>query len=229
MTNHPLKEVIDAAVRALNLDIDTIVAQAVKNPSQPVNPTQARSPLQSVAALVDTYTQEIVEGVNPTLRGFMSWVDSLGQIEEDTAAVPDTPADVVLMTIHQAKGLEWDAVAVVSMQSGVFPSNQGGLHVELDAEHPGGGAGESWTPPEYKATVSCHVSRTTRIRMTPRSKHCVPWTMSKSSTTSSTETCAARTSETIWMSPTRPAGISPRKRNMADVCWLTNGDSHMWR
>lgn len=153
VTNHPLKEVIDAAVRALNLDIDTIVAQAVKNPSRPVNPTQARSPLQSVAALVDTYTQEIVEGVNPTLRGFMSWVDSLGQIEEDTAAVPDTPADVVLMTIHQAKGLEWDAVAVVSMQSGVFPSNQGGLHVELDAEHPGGGAGESWTPPEYKATV----------------------------------------------------------------------------
>lgn len=153
VTNHPLKEVIDAAVRALNLDIDTIVAQAVKNPSQPVNPTQARSPLQSVAALVDTYTQEIVGGVNPTLRGFMSWVDSLGQIEEDTAAVPDTPADVVLMTIHQAKGLEWDAVAVVSMQSGVFPSNQGGLHVELDAEHPGGGAGESWTPPEYKATV----------------------------------------------------------------------------
>ena len=153
VTNHPLKEVIDAAVRALNLDIDTIVAQAVKTPSQPVNPTQARSPLQSVAALVDTYTQEIVEGVNPTLRGFMSWVDSLGQIEEDTAAVPDTPADVVLMTIHQAKGLEWDAVAVVSMQSGVFPSNQGGLHVELDAEHPGGGAGESWTPPEYKATV----------------------------------------------------------------------------
>lgn len=153
VTNHPLKEVIDAAVRALNLDIDTIVAQAVKNPSQPVNPTQARSPLQSVAALVDTYTQEIVEGVNPTLRGFMSWVDSLGQIEEDTAAVPDTPADVVLMTIHQAKGLEWDAVAVVSMQSGVFPSNQGGLHVELDAEHPGGGAGESWNPPEYKATV----------------------------------------------------------------------------
>lgn len=153
VTNHPLKEVIDAAVRALSLDIDTIVAQAVKNPSQPVNPTQARSPLQSVAALVDTYTQEIVEGVNPTLRGFMSWVDSLGQIEEDTAAVPDTPADVVLMTIHQAKGLEWDAVAVVSMQSGVFPSNQGGLHVELDEEHPGGGAGESWTPPEYKATV----------------------------------------------------------------------------
>ena len=86
VTNHPLKEVIDAAVRALNLDIDTIVAQAVKNPSQPVNPTQARSPLQSVAALVDTYTQEIVEGVNPTLRGFMSWVDSLGQIEEDTTA-----------------------------------------------------------------------------------------------------------------------------------------------
>ena len=247
VTNHPLKEVIDAAVRALNLDIDTIVAQAVKNPSQPVNPTQARSPLQSVAALVDTYTQEIVEGVNPTLRGFMSWVDSLGQIEEDTAAVPDTPADVVLMTIHQAKGLEWDAVAVVSMQSGVFPSNQGGLHVELDAEHPGGGAGESWLPRNTRrrfvqggdpAAVPAPVRVDAGILPRfphdanpddARSKRCMPWTMSKSSTTSFTETCAARTSETIWMSPTRPAGISPRKRNMADVCWLTNGDSHMWR
>ena len=248
VTNHPLKEVIDAAVRALNLDIDTIVAQAVKNPSRPVNPTQARSPLQSVAALVDTYTQEIVEGVNPTLRGFMSWVDSLGQIEEDTAAVPDTPADVVLMTIHQAKGLEWDAVAVVSMQSGVFPSNQGGLHVELDAEHPGGGAGESWIPPEYKATVRswaddpAAVPAPVRVDagILPRFPHDANPDDAPVETLRALDDveviddefygdCAARTSETIWMSPTRPAGISPRKRNMADVCWLTNGDSHMWR
>ena len=35
------------------------------------------------------------------------------------------PVDVVLMTVHQSKGLEWDAVAVVGMRDGTFPSSQG--------------------------------------------------------------------------------------------------------
>ena len=213
-----------------------------------MNPTQARSPLQSVAALVDTYTQEIVEGVNPTLRGFMSWVDSLGQIEEDTAAVPDTPADVVLMTIHQAKGLEWDAVAVVSMQSGVFPSNQGGLHVELDAEHPAAVPANRGLPRNTRRrfvhgrTTPAAVPAPVRVDagILPRFPHDANPDDAPVETLRALDDveviddefygdCAARTSETIWMSPTRPAGISPRKRNMADVCWLTNGDSHMWR
>ncbi|KAB8287783.1 ATP-dependent DNA helicase [Bifidobacterium ramosum] len=153
VANHPLATVIDTAVQALDLDIDLVVAQAINHPDRPVNPTRARGALDSVAALVTTYTQEIVEGQNPTLRGFVGWVDSLKQIEEETPEAPDTPVDVVLMTIHQSKGLEWDAVAVVGMADGRFPSGQGGLSITPDERHPGGADGDVWTPPEYHATV----------------------------------------------------------------------------
>lgn len=153
VANHPLGEVVDAAVRALDLDIDTIVAQAINDSHDAVNPARAHSALDSIASLVDTYSREIVEGGTPTLRGFVTWIDSLRQVEEESSAMPDTPADVVLMTVHQSKGLEWDAVAVVSLQNGAFPSNKGGLHLDPDPDHPGGGSGEQWTPPEYQTTV----------------------------------------------------------------------------
>ncbi|MBW3091607.1 ATP-dependent helicase [Bifidobacterium sp. 82T10] len=152
--NHPLAEVIETAVRALGLDIDMIVAQAVAHPDRPVDPSAARAGVDAIESLVDTYLSEIVEGGTPTLRGFMAWTDSLATVEEEATATPDTPADVVLMTIHQSKGLEWDAVAVAGMAAGTFPSSKGRLHIEADEDHAGGMNGESWTPPEYQATVT---------------------------------------------------------------------------
>ena len=69
-------------------------------------------PVDAVIDLVDTYVNEIAADRTPTLRGFVSWVDALGSIEDETAGMHDERADVELMTIHQSKGLEWDAVAV---------------------------------------------------------------------------------------------------------------------
>ncbi|WP_033493095.1 ATP-dependent helicase [Bifidobacterium biavatii] len=152
--NHPLAEVIETAVRALELDIDMIVAQAVAHPDRAVDPSAARSGVDAIISLVDTFTREIVEGSTPTLRGFMAWTDSLASVEEENAATPDTPADVVLMTIHQSKGLEWDAVAVAGMAAGTFPSSKGRLHIAADENHAGGMNEGSWTPPEYQATVA---------------------------------------------------------------------------
>lgn len=68
--------------------------------------------------------------------------------------MPDADVDVVLMTIHQSKGLEWDAVAVVGMQDKTFPSNQGdSLTVELDGDHAGGMRQGRWQVPEYHETA----------------------------------------------------------------------------
>ena len=54
------------------------------------------------------------------------------------------------MTVHQSKGLEWDAVAVVGMRDGTFPSSQGDrLSVKTDEDHPGGRRDGVWEPPEY--------------------------------------------------------------------------------
>lgn len=159
VANHALVEVIETAVRALNLDIDLIVAQSIMHPdasSSSTTPVLARVGIDTLLTLVDTYTKETLEGQSPTLRGFIAWLDSMDRIEEDTAVIPDTPADVVLMTIHQSKGLEWDAVAVVGMAAGSFPSNQSGLHIAVDEQHSGGYSPVSgrWSPPEYQTSVT---------------------------------------------------------------------------
>jgi DNA helicase-2/ATP-dependent DNA helicase PcrA len=123
--NHPLAEVVRTAVEALDLDIDAIVAQALAYPDKPVSPSVARAPMNAVIQLIDTYTQEITEGQRATLRGFVSWIDALASIQDQTAAAPDESADVVLMTIHQAKGLEWDSVAVVGPRRTHIPQQSG--------------------------------------------------------------------------------------------------------
>ncbi|MDF7664277.1 UvrD-helicase domain-containing protein [Bifidobacterium sp. ESL0763] len=150
--NRSLSETIGAAVRALGLDVDTVVAQSMRG--QGLAPTMARSPMDALVDLCDTYSHEITEGSAPTLRGFVSWVDSLDSVDDPGASQPGEPADVALMTIHQAKGLEWDAVAIVDMQRGAFPSNQGeGLKVEADEEHPGGTVDGVWRAPQYHETA----------------------------------------------------------------------------
>lgn len=151
MLGHPLAEVIRAAVRALDLDIDTVVAQAIRDGEQAANPTVARMPLNTLVDLTDTYIQELGDGRTPTLRGFLSWVDVLGNIEDEAASMHDDQADVELMTIHQSKGLEWDAVAIVDCASGIMPNNsKNGLTITLDESHAGGLVDGVWTAPEYR-------------------------------------------------------------------------------
>ncbi|MCH4208835.1 ATP-dependent DNA helicase [Bifidobacterium sp.] len=152
--NHPLNDIMRTAVEALDLDIDTVVAQALARPDQPVSPSNARAPMDAVVQLIDTYSQEIAEGQRASLRGFVSWVDALASIQDQGSAPPDESADVALMTIHQSKGLEWDSVAVVGLSERTFPSSQGdNLSISLDDEHPGGMHNGVWTAPRYNQTA----------------------------------------------------------------------------
>lgn len=147
----PLSDIVRGAVQALDLDIDTVVAQALRDDGAPVNPTVAHMPMDAVIDLVDTYVSEIAADRTPTLRGFVSWVDALDSVEDETAGMHDERADVELMTIHQSKGLEWDAVAVVDMHAGGFPSNTGDrLAIVPDERYPGGfNERNEWVAPEY--------------------------------------------------------------------------------
>ena len=148
---HPLPEVVRAAIAALGLDIDLLLAERMRHPDHAGDAVRlATSPLDAMLSLVDTYLQEIAAQGAPSLRAFIAWVDSLREASDDNATAPDTPVDVVLMTVHQSKGLEWDAVAVVGMRDGAFPSNQGDcLSVRADEDHPGGLKDGEWWPPEY--------------------------------------------------------------------------------
>ena len=125
---HPLPEVVREAITALNLDIDMLLA-GICVPIMPMPrltpPTwRSPSPIDAVMKLVDTYMQEIASQGTPSLRAFISSADSLRDAREENAVAPDVPVDVVLMTVHQSKGLEWDAVAVVGMTDGGFPATR---------------------------------------------------------------------------------------------------------
>lgn len=152
---HPLPEVVREAITALNLDIDMLLARHMRADYAEAtldasHVALAKSPIDAVMKLVDTYIQEIASQGVPSLRAFISWVDSLRDASEENAVAPDVPVDVVLMTVHQSKGLEWDAVAVVGMTDGGFPSNKGdNLSVVVDETHLNGFQDGVWTPPEY--------------------------------------------------------------------------------
>lgn len=150
----PLAEVIRVAIEALNLDVDAVVAHAVRSDGH-LDPTIARMPMNAIVDLVDTYTQEIAADQMPTLHGFMAWADYLKSVQDEAANLPDAPVDVELMTVHQSKGLEWDAVAIVGMTQGGFPSNKGDyLSVTLQEGHEGGMEQGQWQAPEYHETAN---------------------------------------------------------------------------
>ncbi|PJM73554.1 ATP-dependent DNA helicase [Bifidobacterium primatium] len=152
--HRPLVDVIRVAVEALGLDIDCVVAQSMADASDRRTPTDARVSIDAVIDLANTYLQELPDGTSPSLRGFVSWVDALGSVPEASQGVSSGKADVTLMTIHQSKGLEWDAVAVVGLKKRGFPSSQGDhLSVKPDDEHIGGVRDGVWEPPEYRETA----------------------------------------------------------------------------
>ena len=127
-----LHDVVRTAVEALNIDIDVAVSRALmnENSSNSTLLNDMRGTLDAILSLADAYLQEMSDFTQPTLRGFMAWIQNIDKIDDQPASV-DEPADVVLMTIHQSKGLEWPAVAIVGLNEGAFPSSQGdGLRVK---------------------------------------------------------------------------------------------------
>ncbi|MDK7859170.1 3'-5' exonuclease, partial [Klebsiella pneumoniae] len=74
---------------------------------------------------VETYVQEMGEWQDVSLRGLISWIDSAKTLDLQASGTEQNSAQVVLMTVHQSKGLQWPAVAVVGLNEGAFPSNQG--------------------------------------------------------------------------------------------------------
>lgn len=127
-----LHDVVRTAVEALNIDIDVAVSRALmnENSSNSTLLNDMHSTLDVISSLADAYLQEMSDFTQPTLRGFIAWIQNIDKIDDQPASV-DEPADVVLMTIHQSKGLEWPAVAIVGLNEGAFPSSQGdGLRVK---------------------------------------------------------------------------------------------------
>lgn len=118
LTQLPLPDLLAAAEHTLGLDIEVLAHRPEHS---------ARHNLDEFAAVAASFTSGVDEA---NLGGFLAWLDAAEEHERGlslTEVEPD-PAAVQLMTIHAAKGLEWDAVIVAGMGEGLFPTLEPNKH-----------------------------------------------------------------------------------------------------
>lgn len=107
----PLPELVLFAERAWNLDIESAAARP------------GGAARRAVDAFADATRSFAAGARNATLGAFLSWLDA-ARAEENGLDAPvrePDPAAVQLLTVHGAKGLEWDVVAVPGLNDGQFP------------------------------------------------------------------------------------------------------------
>ncbi|HET7278532.1 MAG TPA: ATP-dependent DNA helicase, partial [Dermatophilaceae bacterium] len=113
LTALPLADLVGEAERALGLDIEVL--------SRPgYTPAAARAHLDAFADVAASFT---VSADRPTLGGFLSWLTAALKEERglDKGYIEASADAVQVLTVHAAKGLEWDAVAVPGLVEGSFP------------------------------------------------------------------------------------------------------------
>lgn len=115
LTFLPLADLVLEAEKALGLDIEVL--------SRPeYTPAAARAHLD---AFGDVAAQFSLSADRATLGGFLDWIKAA--IDEERGldrGYAEASVDAVqVMTIHAAKGLEWDVVAVPALVESTFPAH----------------------------------------------------------------------------------------------------------
>ena len=124
LTYLPLPELVEAAVRLLSLDVEMALATARARragvPYDPANPF-GRAHLDALRRVAADFADS---AATPTLGAFLSWLHDAVEHERglDRPVGRPDPHAVALLTVHAAKGLEWDVVAVPGLSDGQFPS-----------------------------------------------------------------------------------------------------------
>ncbi len=75
---------------------------------------------ENVRELSTSIKQYEEENPNPSLSGFLEEVSLISDID----SYSEETDSVVLMTLHSAKGLEFDTVFIIGMEEGIFPGTQ---------------------------------------------------------------------------------------------------------
>jgi DNA helicase-2/ATP-dependent DNA helicase PcrA len=111
----PLPDLVAIAEQALGLDIEVAA-----RPGYYLSAARAH-----LDAFLDVAADFAAGAERATLGAFLTWLEAAEEHERglETRAADSAVGPVAIMTIHAAKGLEWDLVAVPGMVEATFPSH----------------------------------------------------------------------------------------------------------
>ncbi|KAB7746611.1 AAA family ATPase [Nostocoides sp. F2B08] len=114
-TSLPLPDLVAVAERALGIDVEVAA-----RPGYYLSAARAH-----LDAFVDVAADFSAGADHATLGAFLAWLEAAEEHERglETRAGDSAAGPVAIMTIHAAKGLEWDLVAVPGMVEATFPSH----------------------------------------------------------------------------------------------------------
>ena len=136
LTALPLVDLVAEAERALGLDIEVL--------SRPEH--TASTARVHLDAFGDVASRYAMTADRPTLSGFLAWLDAARDQERglDAGHVEAASEAVQVLTVHAAKGLEWDLVAVPALVESVFPDHSARAVAPTTSAGADGAAGADW-------------------------------------------------------------------------------------